>query len=1301
MAHYRRVRIDSIYDGIDAVMYGSSGTLEYDFAVAAQADTRMIRLQVAGAEKLSIDAEGDLLIEMAGGAKLRHRRPKSFQVKAGVRAEVRTRFELDEINVVTFAFEGYDPALPLIIDPELVFSTFYGGSNEELTAALAADATFAYFAGVTNTVDFPVKNPVQADKKGLSAPGFGSTTDAFVVKLNTATREVVYSTLLGSSEEDLVTAIAIDSSGNAYISGRVGGADFPLRNPIISLATEARVFVTKLSAAGALQYSTLLGGDPSDSPGGIAVDSTGSAFIAGSTGSTNFPSIGGYQARGGKLDAFLIKLNPAGSSIVFSSVFGGSEFDGASQVTLDSGGNPIVAGVSNSPDFPRLNSFPGDAANATQVSFVTKFNASGSNLVFSTILGGGGNTPSGETTFAKGLATDSAGNIYVTGETSSDRFPLANPIQRFAGINDCFVTRLTPAGTVSFSTLIGSNMNDSCVSIAVDNANRAWVLGQSAAQTVPLVDAIQKRSAFPYPGPYIFQISSDGSSILFATYLGSAQGPTLPAAIAVSPTGSVFVAGSAEAGYPSVQSLQAAKSRDAYLSEIRNQSTCSYAISPTTPPPIAQSGGSLTFTVTTQAGCYWNAVSHSAILAIPTGSDSSGRWSEGTGTGTFTVTAPYAEGPDRVFYVTAAGKSVTLTQTGFGCEPAYRLTSMLPTSGGSTGFTISDRGGCYYTPTSDVPWITVSTGTTSSSGEVDFTVAPNLTGVARSGGIRFGSALHTVDQAGVDAAVKVTPPSLSVNGSRTLETLLFASLGAWSVKANQTWFRVELPRNGLGALDGGALIAVDRNPNTTPRTGTLSVNGQTVTIQQGPAIALTFDPPTLSIGAKGGSGTVRVTSNASDYTWYAQSVELNVSGSAYGNGTFTYTVPENFAASPRVLRVSVNDFTYTINQAAGAGLPVISSGLHFVPIPPCRLIDTREDRGAFGKPALAGATVRTFDLLSAGCATGTAKAYSLNVTVVPRGPLGYLTIWPAGSAQPFVSTLNSADGRVKANAAIVPAGLNGAISVYATDATELVVDINGIFTDTGGLSFYPVKPCRVADTREANGPLGGPVIPAGGVRTISVANVCGIPSVAEAVSLNATAVAKSPLGYVTLWQADQPQPFVSTLNAPKGGIVANAAIVRMDVKDAFKVFASDETHLVIDVNGYFAPAFLDPSNPQRYYALAPCRLLDTREPAGDLSGPALEPGQARSFGMRAANCNLPATATSYSLNATVVPQSVLGYLTLWPTGQTQPFVSTLNAVDDKIVANAAIVPVGTGGAVSAFVTDRTHLVIDTNGYFAP
>ena len=344
--------------------------------------------------------------------------------------------------------------------------------------------------------------------------------------------------------------------------------------------------------------------------------------------------------------------------------------------------------------------------------------------------------------------------------------------------------------------------------------------------------------------------------------------------------------------------------------------------------------------------------------------------------------------------------------------------------------------------------------------------------------------------------------------------------------------------------------------------------------------------------------------------------------------------------------------------------------------------------------------------MTKGCGDlSSAAAYSLNMAVVPSGPLAYLTLWPTNGGRPGVATLNSLDGRIKANAAIVRGGSAGAISVYVTNTTNVVIDIDGYFAPVTGstLAFYPITPCRVADTRKSNFPpgLGLPHLAAKTERDFPVlSSTCNIPTTAQAYSLNLAAVPYPtlgyPLGYLEVWPTDQmPANPVSTLNNLTGTVVANAAIVPAGTGGDITVYPSNDTDLVIDINGYFAPT--GPGG-LSLYPVAPCRVLDTRQvgsgqPFSGLLTPPVD--------VVDSPCAPPSTAQAYVFNATVVPYGALGYLTLWQNDPMhQPAVSTLNALDGWITNNMAIVPTS-DGKIDAFASGITQLILDISSYFAP
>src|SRR6202142_4072942 len=352
-------------------------------------------------------------------------------------------------------------------------------------------------------------------------------------------------------------------------------------------------------------------------------------------------------------------------------------------------------------------------------------------------------------------------------------------------------------------------------------------------------------------------------------------------------------------------------------------------------------------------------------------------------------------------------------------------------------------------------------------------------------------------------------------------------------------------------------------------------------------------------------------------------------------------------------------WSFTTGTAAAA--------LRFVPVTPCRVVDTRRAGGTFGGPTLAARSNRSFPIPSSGCGIpGTAEAYSLNVTVVPAGLLSYLTLWPAGQPQPNVSTLNSFAGTVVANAAIVPAGTNGAVSVYVSDESDVILDIDGYFDASGvanSSSFYAATPCRVADTRGSIGEFGGPALVARLERDFPIPSAsCGIPATAKAYSLNVTAIPSTDyLGYLTTWPTGSAQPGVSTLNSWMGKVVANAALVPAGSNGSVSVFVTDAANVVLDINGYFGQP--GGAGELTFHPLTPCRVVDTRGAQGAFGGPELAAQTVRSFVLPAGGCSVPSTAAAYSLNVTVVPDGVLPYLTAWPTGATQPLVSALNSFD--------------------------------------
>jgi hypothetical protein len=549
-----------------------------------------------------------------------------------------------------------------------------------------------------------------------------------------------------------------------------------------------------------------------------------------------------------------------------------------------------------------------------------------------------------------------------------------------------------------------------------------------------------------------------------------------------------------------------------------------------------------------------------------------------------------------------------------------------------------------------------------------------------------------------------------------------------------------------GNCSSGVTITLSGGANTTTQTGsngTYSFSGLTsanyvVTPSKG---GCTFTPASMNLNLTGDSlsnnfigsraavtllfplnGATSVPAN-STLTWAAvsgatsydvffgagnPSFAANVSGTTFtltgalANVTYSWQINAKNGAA---VVASSPTFTFT------TGNPPTASGLYFIPVPPCRLVDTRPSQantGPFGPPIINAGETRTFFPAQGSCpgVPPSAKAYSFNVTVRPTSTLTYLTIWPSGQAVPDVSTLNAFQGGMVSNAAIVPAGSDGGVNVFVTDQTHLQLDINGYFDSVASgaaTAFYSLPPCRIANTTNPNGTFGGPRLSASASRDFPAATSGCLPAQANPVaySLNVTVLPTGPLDFVEVWPANTPQPpSVVTIGSPSGAILADAALVQgSGSTGAVSVFASSPADLILDVNGYFKAA--GASGGLLFHALPPCRVVNTRDPTiRPLGGPIMASDSQRTFPITTSPCGVPSGAQAYSLNVTVLPTKVLSFLTLLPTGQARPLVSTLNDFTGIILANAAIVPAGQNGSVDVYVTHESHVLIDINGYFS-
>jgi Beta-propeller repeat len=888
-------------------------------------------------------------------------------------------------------------------------------------------------------------------------------------------------------------------------------------------------------------------------------------------------------------------------------------------------------------------------------------------LAYSTYLGGSANSA------IRAIAVDSSGYAYATGLTSDSDFPTQTPYQSSLnnhGASVAFVSKLTPAGdALVYSTYLGGTtgactnvleaIGDSGNGIAVDNSGNAYVTGTVCSTNFPLMGAYQSTNNGGQfnSNAFITKLNATGTAPVYSTYLGgtgSVFSGDFGEAIAVDSAGNAYVTGLGYSGghYPPPgAALPFPTTIGAYQTVNKSNSVGSDPFV----TKLSPDGSTLVFStlIGGDSGTSANAIAvDSQGEVFVTGTTLSIDFPATSGayqTTNHESVSPGLTGNAYVVKLAPSGSSVIYaTYLGGSSFPNTLLQGDI-----GLGIAVDTAGSAYIagaTYSHDFP-LEAAYQTTNNVlvGHPNGFVAKFS---PDGSSLIYSTYLGGNLDGGVDN-IKIDPLDDAYVSGYTFATNFPVTADAYQPSNNGNFVLDDVPHVNYNAFlsefnpSGSALVYSTYFGGKGDQSGDLTGDQ---------AIALARDP----------AGNVYLAG-------YTQSSDFPVTP-----GSFKTTDP-----APSGTSGFVSKFLF-----AGS----TSSGLQFVPVTPCRVADTRNPTGPFGGPEPTAGSTTTFDVPQSACNIPSgAVAYSLNVTVVPNASLNYLTLWPGGQAQPFVSTLNS-DGRVKANAAIIPAGTNGGVSVFVTDPTQVILDIDGYFVPAGtssALAFYPVTPCRVADTRQAAGPLGGPFIPAGGSRAFPVlSGSCNLPSTAQAYSLNVTAVPHTTLNYLTIWPTGETQPNVSTLNSSTGAVTANAAIVPAGGGGDLSVFVYDDADVILDVNGYFAPPA---TGGLSLYAVSPCRAIDTRPVAfaGTLA-----------VGVEQGACAPPLTAQAYVLNATVVPPGALNYLTLWPDGQTQPYVSTLNADDGAITSNMAIVPT-TNGIIDAFAYNPTNLILDLSGYFAP
>ena len=564
---FAKVRYADVYPGVDLIYYGNQGKLEYDFVVAPGADPKVIKLRFEGLHSPpQINSEGHLVLVSEGGD-LRLQKPLIYQEIGDRRHTIDGRYSLRQDNSVGFELGAYDPSKTLIIDPILIYSTYLGGSGEEGrggTTGIAVDANGnAYVAGETPSSDFPTANPFQPLPSGPD--------DAFVTKFD-PTGALVYSTYLGGSEGDDAQGIALDDTGNVYVTGTTGSDDFPFTNVLHPSCSSGGAFVAKFNPEGSmLVYSTCLANNATPW-GGIAVDTAGSAYVTGSTCATDFPVVNAFQPVKGPNtricnNAFVTKFDPTGSALVYSTYLGGNGRSLGLGIAVDSAGSAYVTGENLANDFPFTNTLHPSCSFGG--AFVTKFNPEGSTLAYSACLG--------DDAVGRGIAVDAAGSAYVTREAGLDFPTTSDAVQPMPSAGgDAFVTKLDPTGSaLVYSTYLGGHIsvrvnNDEGLGIAVDAVGNAYVTGRTDSTDFHVINALQPVFGGGDWDAFVTKLDPTGSTLSYSTFLGG-NARDLAVGIAVDAVGNANVTGRTNStDFPTVSAAQPNLGgfRDAFVAKI-------------------------------------------------------------------------------------------------------------------------------------------------------------------------------------------------------------------------------------------------------------------------------------------------------------------------------------------------------------------------------------------------------------------------------------------------------------------------------------------------------------------------------------------------------------------------------------------------------------------------------------------------------------------------------------------------------------------------------------------------------------
>jgi hypothetical protein len=1023
VANYSQVCYRNLYPGVDLLYYGKEGQLEYDLVVSAGASLDPIRFKLSGASHLKLDGAGDLIFR-AGGNQIRLRRPVVYQLADSGRKQVHGSYILKGRSQVRFQVGAYDPALPLIIDPQVMYSSYLGGSGDDSGQKVALDSQGnAYIVGTTASADFPLASPYQAAN--------GGTKNVFIAKLNptaAGANSLVYSTYLGGSGNSIGRGIAIGALGEIIVAGDTNSPNFPVSAgayqtscKLLAGVCSTDVFVTKLDPTGSsLMYSTYLGGGGSEFAFALTTNAAGRIFVAGPTDSSNFPvtagaaqsSYAGGPAKFG--DAFVAELNPGGAGaadLVYSTYLGGSGSETPWGIAVDSSGDVYVTGNTTSSNFPvtagayqSVNSGGGNLSLGD--AFVTKLNPSNqgpAGLVYSTYLGGG-DDDRGES-----IAVDAANRIYITGFTQSTGFPttIATAYQTTFGGGVCngspcgdaiiaiFDPSLSGAASLVYSTFFGGTSFDLGHAIAVDQSGLVYVAGETGSTDFPLANPIQSTctggcTPLPMTDAFLakFDFSRTGTAaLLFSTYLGGSDVDT-PWGMAVDTAGNAYLAGQIfSTDFPMM---------------IPYQAVCNGCVPFTSP---SRSGDGFLLKICT-TNCPAASVSPASVSFA-----------------------------NQSVASTSSAQSVTLSNPGSGI-----LTIAGITVTGTNGGDFSQTNNCSSTLGSNASCTINVTFTPSAGGARSAVLSVRDNGQATPQTV-------TLSGTGVAPAVGWSPVSLS-----------FASQNTNTTSAAQN---VTVTNNGPGALTISSIAITGANPGDYAQTNTCPLSPSTLAVNGTCTISVTFTPTVT--GTR--TASVTITDNGSGSP---QAVSLTGTGVtpvpavtlAPASLTFGTQNTNTTSAAQNVTVTNNGPGALTISSIAITGAnPGDYAQTNTCPLSPSTLaVNGTCTISVTFTPTVTGTRTASVTITDNG--SGSPQAVSLTGT----GAGSVTAPWPNGYT--YQATFTVASGKAPTAQSNFPALISGSFADFKTTANG--GRIANLCTQTVGNNSISV-PCDLIFTSDAAG----------------------------------------------------------------------------------------------------------------------------------------------------------------------------------------------------------------------------------------